>query len=299
MMKMSMDCLGCQMKTFFKVMKLCVPESERQVELIKDVLVKISKTDFNLNQVQFAEKINTFIKKNTGNPDPYLKFKQEKNKAAAVIAQRLKPEIEKSDDPLMEAIKAATAGNIMDLFAGDAGRIEDTLRNIRKVGYRVNHFEKFKNDLQTISNILYITDNAGEIFFDELLIDQLVALGAKVTVCVRGYPAGDDALEEDYKMTGLRQITGLTDTGTGHQGFVLEEVKEEAGNHYRQADLIIAKGMGNFESLFHVQDTRLYFLFAAKCEPIATLAEVEVGDFCFINAASIKADYKNQPPGRE
>ena len=132
----------------------------------------------------------------------------------------------------------------------------------------------FDNAVANAQRILYLTDNAGEIVFDRLLIEQLEP--AQVTVAVRGRPIINDATLADARAVGLHELVEIIDNGSDAPGTLLDDCSQEFKRRFRAADLIIAKGQGNYETLSQ-ERRNIYFLFKAKCSVIAEHAGVALG----------------------
>lgn len=122
--------------------------------------------------------------------------------------------------------------------------------------------------LQGKPKVLYLCDNCGEIVFDGLLIRQLNKLGCQVTAAVREAPIINDATMADAQTCGLDKICSVISNGTRCPGTSLDACSEEFREHFRAADLIISKGMGNFETLSEVS-APIFFLFTVKCSQVA------------------------------
>jgi hypothetical protein len=116
----------------------------------------------------------------------------------------------------------------------------------------------FRQAVAEARSILYLADNAGEIVFDRLLIEQL--LPARVTLAVRGAPVINDATVADAKGVGLHEIVGIIDNGSDAPGTILEDCNEDFIRRFKEADLILAKGQGNFETLSD-EPRDIFFLF--------------------------------------
>ena len=127
--------------------------------------------------------------------------------------------------------------------------------------------------------VFYLTDNAGEVALDVLLVREIRALGPRVTVAVKSEPCINDALMEDALAVGMDKVADeLITTGTDTVGLVLEWASEECLRAYDEADLVIAKGMGNIETLTEYKhDKPIVFLLYTKCETIANHLGVERG----------------------
>lgn len=115
--------------------------------------------------------------------------------------------------------------------------------------------------------LLYLADNCGEIVFDKLLIEQLLALGCNLTLAVRRSPIINDATLEDARLCGLDALCPVIDNGADVPGTPLAACSPEFRRAFAQADGIISKGMGNFECLSEVQ-APIFFLFIVKCTTV-------------------------------
>jgi uncharacterized protein with ATP-grasp and redox domains len=135
--------------------------------------------------------------------------------------------------------------------------------------------DAFGEALAEAENILYLADNAGEIVFDRLLIEQLPM--EKVVVAVRGLPAINDATIQDAKIAGITELVEVIDNGSDAPATILEDCSERFLDAFNRADLIIAKGQGNYETLSDI-DKNIFFLLKAKCPVIAGHIGCEVGE---------------------
>jgi len=126
--------------------------------------------------------------------------------------------------------------------------------------------EEFSDSVHCSRQILYLADNAGEIFFDRLLIEQLPH--EKVTLAVKGGPIINDATRRDAMAAGLDDLVDLIDTGSDAPGILLYNCFTKFRRHFANADLIISKGQGNYEAL-HRSPLNIFFLFKVKCSHVA------------------------------
>jgi uncharacterized protein with ATP-grasp and redox domains len=133
----------------------------------------------------------------------------------------------------------------------------------------------FRNAAAAAKDILYIADNAGEIVFDRLLIKQIGP--EKITFVVKGGPIINDATIEDAQAAGLTDLMKVIDTGDDAPGTILEFCSEDFQHCFEAADLVIAKGQGNYETLSNI-DKNIFFLVKAKCPVIARDLGCEVGE---------------------
>jgi hypothetical protein len=146
-----------------------------------------------------------------------------------------------------------------------------------KKEFAIDDYERFKIALVEAKQILYLADNAGEVVFDKLLLDQLRLRGKEIIYAVKDKPIINDATIEDAKFAGIDQTAkvNVITVGGGTPGVVLHLSSPKFLDHYKHADMIIAKGQGNYESL---SDEPIFFLLIAKCDLIARDLGVRVGD---------------------
>jgi uncharacterized protein with ATP-grasp and redox domains len=202
--------------------------------------------------------------------DPYRKVKKENNDTALALEESARSAIEKSNDPLLTALRFAICGNIID--HGIPGNLdaEKELENVSDNPFAVFDYDRFKEAFQKAESILYLGDNAGELVFDKLLIEYLQkAYDKKITLAVRGNPILNDAIREDAAYIGIDSICSVIENGDGTPGTDLKYVSQEFYEKFTSADLIISKGQGNFETL---DDARypIFFLFMSKCDVVCT-----------------------------
>lgn len=195
---------------------------------------------------------------------------------ALKLLPKLRREVESSDDPLISAAHFAIAGNIIDLGAKNGLTEQDILAAIEHAASEplTGDLDAFGQAVQSAVSILYLCDNAGEIVFDHLLIEQLGP--ERVTAAVRGKPIINDATLDDACDAGLDRLVPLIGNGSDAPGTVLEDCNEEFRAAFESADLIISKGQGNFETLSD-NDRPIFFLFKAKCPVVAERAGVPLG----------------------
>ena len=177
--------------------------------------------------------------------------------------------IEKAEDPVYAALQFAVLGNYLDFSALQGEVSFDALENMLDAALELpldkDCYEQFCQDLQAGKTLLYLTDNAGEIVFDRVLAEELQKKypHLQITFCVRGEPVSNDATREDAAVAGV--TFPVIDNGTAIGGTVLRFVGEELKKAMETADVIVAKGMGNTESLFGC-GYNVYYAFLVKCE---------------------------------
>ncbi len=209
----------------------------------------------------------------TGNPDPFAAPKA----AQTRLLRRLVAELEPPPDAdLAGLLELAAAGNALDFFR-EAGQIAADIR--RRLPLPPAEVAVLAARLsRPPGTLLYLADNAGEQFFDLPLVAALRRRGWQVFYVVKGGPIQNDLTRADLAASGLAAaLEPVVDTGAATVGLVLAEAAPAFRRLYAGADLIVAKGMGHFETLSRLPDPRLFFLLQAKCPPVAAALGVPQG----------------------
>ena len=223
------------------------------------------------------------IKRMTGNPDPYKAVKELSNRAALRLLPWAERYIDDADDEFERFRRAglcAIVGNAMEFdILGHEFKVEDLsgLLASAEQNLAIDELRAIYEVAKKARDVLYLTDNAGEIAFDVLLVRELKNLGARVVVAVKEEPCINDALLEDAKAVGMADVADeLITTGTDTVGLVLEWASPECLRAYEEAGLVVAKGMGNIETLTEYEHSKpIAFLLYTKCETIASHLGVE------------------------
>lgn len=244
--------------------------------ILRDVLRWTSEMDLNQSPPALGQRIHRRLRELTGSNDPYRQAKTDQNLMALQLLPELEVMVAAAKDPLETAMRLSMAGNVIDL---GVNRVVTASHVRRSVQHALSEpFAGETKDLRQVvskaKSILYLADNAGEIVFDRLLIEQLSP--ARVTLAVRGAPIINDATLADARATGLDTMVAVIDNGSDAPGTILDDCSETFLQCYHKADLIIAKGQGNYETLSDAPEN-IFFLFQAKCPVIAAHVEQPVG----------------------
>ncbi len=277
-MKTYVDCIPCLVKQALNAIRLVTSDEVVQEQALCDILIKISKMDMAASPPAMGAEIHRLIRKLTGQNDPYKNLKQQYNQFALDAYPRLKQIIRDSGRPLETAVRLAIAGNIIDFGADldiDQAMVDRTLDH-SLTDALFGEIDAFAAAVSEAGTILYLADNTGEICFDRLLIEEIGP--DRVTLAVRGRPVINDATIEDARFCGLTDIVKVIDNGTDIPGTILSACSESFARFFYQADLIIAKGQGNYETLSDLSDGKdIFFLFKTKCAVAARDMGCEIG----------------------
>jgi len=203
-------------------------------------------------------------------PDDYTEKKREFNDLVLGRIDELRKRIDESADPLREAIRLAMAGNYIDYSSvSDVNpeKLFELLDTVDPKDVHDDEYETFSWELSAGRRIAYITDNCGEVVLDRLVIENILKKHPniqEVTVIVRGGPVANDATVEDAKYVGLDSVAKVISTGVAIGGTELSMISREAMDALDNADLILSKGQGNFETLSDC-GRNIYYMFLCKC----------------------------------
>lgn len=222
-------------------------------------------------------KRDRLIKRITGNIDPYKRSKRISNEKALKLlpyARKLVEEGYAQQDRFKRACLCAIVGNIMEFdIPNHKFNFNGLKKTFREAGkdLAIDDTAKTYEFAKKANTILYLTDNAGEIVFDTLLVEQLKNMGLKVIVAVKGGPIINDATLEDAEASSISKIADkVITTGTDTVGFAPNELSKEFFDIYNSVDIIFAKGMGYAETLTEHKLKKPHFLlFRTKCNPVA------------------------------
>jgi len=276
-MKTYFDCIPCFVRQVLDSVRMTTDDTRLHEKVLREALSMASEMDINQSPPAMAQKIHQFIRKMTGISDPYLDVKNRFNKLALQMYPDLRMRIDTSIDPMETAVRLAIAGNIIDFgvnSAVESSQVERTIAESLTDPFDRESLEVFKHAISRAEKILYLGDNAGEIVFDRLLIEQLPC--EKITFVVKGGPILNDAVMEDAQIVGLTDVVDVIDNGSDAPGTILENCSETFRRRFDQSDLIIAKGQGNYETLSDV-DKNIFFLVMPKCSVLARHLGREIG----------------------
>jgi len=277
-MRIYFDCVPCFVRQVLDSVRMTTDDEKIQEKVLREALCLACKIDLRQSPPAMAQKIHRFIREITGVRDPYLEVKTRFNKLALEMYSDLKKQVEASSDPLETAVRLAIAGNIIDFGVNsvvEQSNVEESITKSLSEPLERVALERFRQATAEATDILYLGDNAGEIVFDRLLIEQLPY--GKVTFVVKGGPILNDAVMEDAQMVGLTDIVEVIDNGSDAPGTILENCSGAFCRRFDESDLVIAKGQGNYETLSNA-DKNIFFILKAKCPVIARDLDCEVGE---------------------
>jgi uncharacterized protein with ATP-grasp and redox domains len=278
---MDPKCLFCFSRAFEKLLEQHVDDTDEKYRLTQQFFGFLSTINIQQPTPVIAREIHAMIREYLGNSDPYQQQKIQSNVQARKLVNGLKTKIYKSDEPMKLALRYALAGNIIDYGPGHDFDIMETIRHLENADFAVDHSDELADKIKNAGKILYLGDNAGEIVFDKLFIETMQH--PDVTFVTRGSPVINDVTLKEAEEVGMQEVAKVIDNGYDAPSTVIENSRETFKKAYEDADLIIAKGQGNFEGLMHQDDNRLWFLLMVKCQVIGNFLGVNKGEIVVSN----------------
>ncbi|HBP37216.1 MAG TPA: hypothetical protein DD640_00425 [Clostridiales bacterium] len=275
-MKMQLDCLSCMLRQSLEASRMAGADSETQSQILDRVLEILSGyRNYRCAPLLFSA-VEQIIREETGCADPYAAVKQRDIAAAQSVLPLLRSFLEARGNSLYWALKIAATGNILDSAIYSSVDLEACLERELTQDFTLCAWPEFHSRLQTAQNILIIGDNAGEAVFDRILIERLAP--RTVTYAVRSQPAINDVTLDDARAAGLESCARIVSSGCRVPGLILEQCSAEFLDIFRQADLIISKGQGNYEGLSD-SCRGIFYLLKAKCPMIARAFAVPLNSY--------------------
>ncbi|MGB8311486.1 MAG: ARMT1-like domain-containing protein [Halobacteriota archaeon] len=279
-MKIAPKCIPCLISRVLYESQLSTDDSKTQLKALDAAIRAICSMGFDVPISVLSTQVHRAAYRALGDDDPYRDEKKLANETAFKLLHKVKEIVERSEDKFRKAVIAAIIGNTFDFgvlgFEVDVENFERQVDAIYKHGLDIDDTDEIR---KILDNVVYIADNAGEIIYDGLLIEQIKKLGGNVTLVVRGGYILTDATIEDVWEFGLEKIADrVITTGTNAVGLNIEEASKELTEVLPRASLIIAKGMANFEMLSEYSFKPIAYLMMVKCTPVAEAVGARKGD---------------------
>ena len=267
-MKLHLDCIPCLIRQTLDAARHLELEPDTARTLLRRTLQLLPQLDWDLPPPVIARDIHRAIRELTGDRDPYLRKKLSDTKTALELLPEIEEIVAASEHPLRTALMFSIAGNAIDLGAKTASDVDvhQVFRSALAKPLNRTAFSRFESAVRDAGEVLFLSDNAGEVVFDRPLLDRIGR--EKITVAVRGAPAINDATLDDATRSRITGHFHVISNGSDTPGTWLRDCSEAFVQRFEKADLVIAEVQGNYESLSD-QSRSIFFLFLAKCAAVA------------------------------
>jgi len=293
-MDTALDCMPCFMKMAVREARLACPDD---IALQHDIVMAWGKTlaelDLNDPPPAIARHLAELIRTKTGCGDLYREDKDEANRRVAALLPDLEARIAQEreavdGDALALALEFAIIGNYIDKGVDLEFDLEEEISNVsRTISPEV--LKALKDDIFPGAKVLILGDNTGEIVLDKLLVNEFKRMECDVTFAVRSHPVINDATMEDAVTVGMTKLCRVVESGVDTPGTILDRCSPDFLQIMEQADVILAKGLGNFEAL-EGRWPGIYCAFKVKCKRIAEKTGLDLGTSVFYQTKVSKMD---------
>ncbi|NLJ37409.1 MAG: DUF89 family protein [Candidatus Atribacteria bacterium] len=274
-MKAQPECFSCNIRQALEAVENAGKDKKFTWQVLQRVCKEYSQADLNWTPAFMTTVAHRITQEMVGIQDIFYEEKRYYNRMALELYPQLKEYVEKSNNRLETALRIAIAGNIIDLGVYKEVEVNEILYQIEHSPWGIYDWEDFQTDLHSSKILLYIGDNAGEVVFDRVFLEE-INQGKQFYFIVKEKPISNDALREDAIEAGIDKIATILTTGQGEIGIDIERAPQEVREVWRKADCILSKGQGNFETLSDRPES-LYFLLKAKCKAVSRELGVEQG----------------------
>jgi uncharacterized protein with ATP-grasp and redox domains len=261
------------MNQTLKSAKLLEADDATAKRMLDETARILMRYDLNATPPEIAKDTYAAVARISGEEDPIARAKEAATKAALrVDTSKIRT--------LHDALKFALVGNVIDFGAQRELDMDETIRRAFAETFAVDDFSQFEKELAAAETLVYIGDNTGEHIFDKVFIQAIKQrYDVEVYYFVRGKPIINDVTVKEGAY--LADVASIVDTGVPTPGFDLRFANEASKRLFQRADIVLSKGMGNFESLYDVCGRTVYYLFVVKCDVVSNAIGYPVGSLIF------------------
>ena len=278
-MKLQSECVTCIIAQVKNVTNMFRLSEEARKAAMDDTHAYLAQANYEGCTPESMGELWQILLHHVGGSDPYAAIKSLCNQEAMKMLPETREKIARAKEPFTVALKYAIAGNLIDYGLEHPVSLEEQnaqIDAIASTSFSIDDSDKLHCVLAQAKTMLYLGDNAGEIVFDKLLIEQIRAYYPKIDISfvVKGSAVLNDVTHIDADEVGMHEVAHIIDNGDASPGTVLPRTSEAFQRAFAQADVVLSKGQGNFESLSGVEKENLFFLFTAKCDTVCVEAGV-------------------------
>ena len=285
---LGLECLHCALNQVISTTALAgMPEKKRKA-LMQRAFELIARKGIDRNNCEVINEAYRLVTAEIGDENPYRQVKSDFNEGMLRLCPEVRRHIRESADPLAAAVRASIAGNLIDIAALGLGVTMDAamakLREVDETGLYIDDVAALRAALEQAETLLVLGDNCGEIALDKVLIETIRAIypNIRVQYGVRGASVVNDVTRDDAAQVGMEEVAEVIDNGDDLLTTLLYRTSEDFNRAFDAADVVISKGMGNYEGLHLCGRPNLFFLLIAKCDVIARMTGAPKGSILCI-----------------
>jgi uncharacterized protein with ATP-grasp and redox domains len=275
-MKTYLDCYPCFLRQALEAARMVGADECQQQMVLDHVLELLRHIDPSNTPPAIGDQVHRVVRREVGDGDPYRAAKDATTREALALYPRMKVLLDETDDPLGMAVRMSIAGNIIDFGPARESKLLEVVERVLAQPFAIDDGAALRAGLTRVDRVLYLADNAGETVFDRLLIELF---DVPVIYAVKERPIINDATRRDALAARINRVTetNVVSTGSDSPGTILDRCSEQFRELYREAELVIAKGQANYETLSEEGGGKVFFLLQVKCPVIARDVGVPVG----------------------
>ena len=273
-------CVSCIINQSVKVADAINADEKLTNRLVSEVENLSKEFSFNDTPPEIASYVYEQMALTANKTDLYDEVKALSTQKALSFVPSLKTRLNTSSNKLLTATKIAVAGNVIDLAAAVEFDLDEELEKVFHTDFAHDDFLKMQNELVKAKTVLIMGDNVGEHIFDYMFIETMQELYPAVTFSymVRGNPIINDVTMKEAEESGFAELCHLVDSGVNTPGFAYKRANKKAQELFDSVDLVISKGMGNYECMNKSHRKNICFLLKVKCSVVAHSLNVEIVD---------------------
>ena len=282
-MNLKSDCLSCLLNQSLRVAKnlnLDEATSRKMMQIASASIANYAEVSPPVAAADLYPKLASVVDSN----DVYKVLKELSTQEAIKLLPTVQKQVKTSSD----AIKAAVAGNVIDFATPNHFDLNREFEKVFDTDFSISDETLFFKSLKEAKTFMMVGDNVGEHVFDKLLLEQIAKEYPKLKLyyAVRGRPIINDVTLLEAKEINMQEVATVVDSGVETPGLSYAHASDTFMHLYNNMDLIIAKGMGNYECLEDVKDQRIFHLFKVKCDVVAADVGVALGSLIFMKNSS-------------
>lgn len=281
------DCIPCIFQMAVSSLRELGISNSRSRDICREIALipSLAGNGWDVTSPNVIEKVILVIKEALGEDDPFTRIKDEQNTAVLSLKAGLQKDIDRAPHPLQRALNLAIMGNTIDLMlARQPANLEKAIRDRLDAPLPEALVDGIEDTFRNSRRIVYLGDNCGEIVLDGILLDFILKrYDCEITLIVRSVPVMNDVTLREVPEVDLPEGIGIRANGIQgpYPGTRLRRCSAEVQDLIHEADLIISKGGGNFDSFGEEDESvtrKTLFLLLSKCRPYCDLFKAQMLD---------------------